>query len=127
MAPIRDIVIHCTNPPALARFWASVLDGSEIRPYDQKEIARLAERGFTPETDPVVAVDGPGPTLWLQQVPESRVTRNRVHLDLVGGDRSEEDERLRGLGATVRDEHETFTVMQDPEGNEFCVRDPDVE
>jgi hypothetical protein len=61
----------------------------------------------------------------LQQVPESRVTRNRVHLDLVGGDRSEEDERLRGLGATVRAEHETFTVMQDPEGNEFCVRDPD--
>jgi len=125
MARIRDIVIDCTNPPALARFWASVLGGYEIRRYDQEEIARLAERGFTPETDPAVAVEGPGPTLWLQQVPESKITRNRVHLDIVGGDRSEEVGRLRGLGASVRDEHDTFTVMQDPEGNEFCVRDPD--
>ena len=125
MARIRDIVIDCANAPALAHFWASVLDGYNVRPYDQKEIARLAEQGFTPETDPAVAVDGPGPTLFLQQVPESKVTRNRVHLDITGGARSGEVERLRGLGTTVRAEHETFTVMQDPEGNEFCVRDPD--
>ena len=125
MARIREIVIDCTNAPALARFWASVLDGYSVRPYDQNEIARLAEQGFTPETDPAVAVDGPGPTLFLQQVPERKVTRNRVHLDITGGDRSEQVERLRVLGATVRDEHETFTVMQDPEGNEFCVLDPD--
>ncbi len=125
MARIREIVIDCANAPALARFWASVLDGYNVRPYDQKEIARLAERGFTPETDPEVAVDGPGPTLFLQQVAERKAARNRIHLDITGGDRSELVERLRGLGATVRDEHETFTVMQDPEGNEFCVRDPD--
>ncbi len=125
MARIRDIVIDCANAPALARFWASVLDGYDVRAYDQNEIARLAEQGFTPETDPAVAVDGPGPTLFLQQVPESKVTRNRVHLDITGEDRSEEVERLRGLGATVRAERETFTVMQDPEGNEFCVREPD--
>ncbi len=125
MARIRDIVIDCANAPALASFWASVLDGYNVRPYDDREVARLAERGFTPETDPAVAVDGPGPTLFLQQVAESKVTRNRVHLDITGGKRSEEVERLRGMGATVRDEHETFTVMQDPEGNEFCVRDPD--
>ncbi len=125
MARIRDIVIDCTNAPALARFWARVLDDYNVRPYDQKEIARLAERGFTPETDPEVAVDGPGPTLFLQQVAERKAARNRIHLDITGGDRSELVERLRGLGATVRDEHETFTVMQDPEGNEFCVRDPD--
>ncbi len=125
MARIREIVIDCTNAPALARFWASVLDGYNVRPYDQKEIARLAEQGFTRETDPEVAVDGPGPTLFLQQVAERKAARNRIHLDITGGDRSELVERLRGLGATVRDEHETFTVMQDPEGNEFCVRDPD--
>ncbi len=125
MARIRDIVIDCANAPALAGFWASVLDGYNVRPYDDREIARLAERGFTPETDPAVAVDGPGPTLFLQKVAESKVTRNRVHLDITGGNRSEEVERLRGMGATVRDEHETFTVMQDPEGNEFCVCDPD--
>jgi hypothetical protein len=125
VARIRDIVIDCADAPALARFWAGVLDGYAVRPYDAEEIARLAKLGLTPETDPTVAVDGPGPTLWLQQVQEPKVTRNRVHLDLTGGPRAEEVARLCGLGATVRDEHETFTVMQDPEGNEFCVRDPD--
>ena len=125
MARIRDIVIDCANAPALAGFWASVLDGYNVRPYDDREIARLAERGFTPETDPAVAVDGPGPTLFLQKVAESKVIRNRVHLDITGGNRSEEVERIRRMGATFRDEHETFTVMQDPEGNEFCVCDPD--
>ena len=125
MARIRDIVIDCADAPALARFWAAVLDGYAVRPYDAEEIARLAKLGLTPETDPTVAVDGPGPTLWLQQVQQPKVTRNRIHLDLTGGPRSEEVARLCRLGATVRDEHETFTVMQDPEGNEFCVRDPD--
>ena len=72
-----------------------------------------------------MAVDGPGPTLWLQQVAEPKQTRNRVHLDLVGGERKDEIARLRALGARVRDEHAGHTVMQDPEGNEFCVRDPD--
>ncbi len=125
MARIRDIVIDCTDAPALARFWADVLDGYAVRPYDDEEIARLAKLGFTPETDPAVAVDGTGPTLFLQQVPEKKTARNRVHLDITGRDRAEEVARLRGLGATVRDEHETYTVMQDPEGNEFCVLDPD--
>lgn len=125
MARIRDIVFDSLDGPALARFWAAALDGYDVRPYDEQEIARLAERGFTPETDPAVAVDGPGPTLWFQRVSGKKVTRNRVHLDVVGGARSEEVARLRGLGASVRDEHETFTVMQDPEGNEFCVLDPD--
>lgn len=125
MARIRDIVIDCTDAPALARFWAAALDGYDVRSYDAEEIARLAERGFTPESDPTVAVDGPGPTLFLQRVAEPKRSRNRVHLDLTGGPRSEEVSRLCGLGATVRDEHEGFTVMQDPEGNEFCVLDPD--
>jgi hypothetical protein len=125
MARIRDIVMDCANAPVLAQFWARVLDGYRVRPYDAGEIARLAERGFTPETDPTVAVDGPGPTLFFQQVSARKAVRNRVHLDLAGVDRKAEVTRLCGLGATVREERETFTVMQDPEGNEFCVRDPD--
>ena len=60
MARLRDIVIDCSSAPDQARFWAGALDGYELRPYDDAEIERLASRGFTPETDPSVADDGPG-------------------------------------------------------------------
>ena len=126
MARLRDIVIDCAHPASLARFWAEVLDGYEVRAYDDEEIARLARLGLTPETDPAVAVDGPGPTLWLQLKPEPKTTRNRVHLDVApAASREAEVARLCAVGATVRDVHDDHTVMLDPEGNEFCVRDPD--
>jgi hypothetical protein len=121
VARIRDIVIDCLDAPSLARFWADVLDDYDIRPYDDDEIARLAERWLTPESDPTVAVDGPGPTVFLQQVPEPKAVKNRVHLDVVAEDRTVEVARLQGLGATVRDVLAGWTVMLDPEGNEFCV------
>ncbi len=124
MARIREIVLDCHDPPVLARFWAAALDDYEVRAYDEAEIAKLAERGLTPETDTAVAVDGPGPTIFLQRVKKKKVARNRVHLDIVGGQRAAEVARLEALGATVRDEHDTFTVMLDPEGNELCVLDP---
>jgi hypothetical protein len=121
MARIRDIVFDCERPPALGRFWAAALDGYRVRAYDAAEVERLAARGLTPETDPSVAVDGPGPTLWFQQDPDRKTARNRVHLDVAAADRRAEVERLRALGASIRREREGFTVMQDPEGNEFCV------
>jgi hypothetical protein len=124
MARISEIVIDSLRPSALARFWAAALDGYEVRHYDEAEIARLASLGRTPETDPAVAVDGPGPTIFLQETLLPKTERNRVHLDLVGEVRSGEIKRLCELGATVRDEHETYSVLLDPEGNEFCVRDP---
>jgi hypothetical protein len=131
---IRDIVIDSLDPPVLARFWAAALDGYAVRAYDAEELARLAERGLTPESDPAVAVDGPGPTLFLQQAAEPKTARNRVHLDLVGGERAAEVARLCALGAAVRvepvepvepAEPPDYTVMLDPEGNEFCVLDPE--
>ena len=125
MARIRDIVIDSLDPAALARFWAAVLDGYAVRAYDAAEIARLASIGRTPETDPAVALDGPGPTIFLQEVSESKSGRNRLHFDLVGAPRAEEVERICTLGATLRDERDAYSVLQDPEGNEFCVRDPD--
>jgi hypothetical protein len=123
VARLRDIVIDSLNPPALARFWAKVLDGYAVRAYDAAEITRLAELGFTPETDPSVAVDGPGPTLFFQQVAAPKTARNRIHMDLAGGDRAGEVARLQTLGATTRRVADDYTVMQDPEGNEFCVLD----
>jgi hypothetical protein len=123
VARIREIVIDAVHPAALARFWAAALDGYAVRAYDAAEVARLAARGRTPETDPNVAVDGPGPTLFFQETKAAKTGRNRVHLDLAGTERAAEVRRLCALGAAVRDECATYTVMLDPEGNEFCVQD----
>jgi hypothetical protein len=121
VATLREIVIDCERPSALARFWAAVLDGYTVRPYDDAEIARLAAKGLTPETDPAVLVDGPGPMLCFQQVSERKTAPNRLHLDVECAEQREEVARLRALGATVKRESRGRTVMQDPEGNEFCV------
>lgn len=124
MASLREIVVDCEHPPALAHFWAAVLDDYAVRPYDDAEIARLAAKGLTPATDPVVMVDGPGPLLCFQQVPERKSGKNRVHLDVVSADRRSEVDRLIGLGAVIQAEFDGWTLMHDPGGNEFCVADP---
>jgi hypothetical protein len=121
MAMLREIVIDARNPPALARFWAAVLDDYVVRPYDDAEIARLATIGLTPDTDTGVPLDGPGPTIYFQQVDGLPTARNRVHFDIACRSRADEVARLMQLGATVRDVHATHTVMLDPEGNNFCV------
>ena len=121
MGALREIVFDCERPPALARFWASALDGYRVRPYDDAEIARLAALGFTPETDPTVLVDGPGPSLCFQQAAQASAARGRLHIDVAVGDRPREVARLRALGATVQRETSGYTVMCDPEQNRFCV------
>lgn len=102
-----------------------MLDDYEIAPYDDGEIARLAALGVTDvENDPTVLVVAPaGPRLWFQAVPESKSVKNRLHLDVRADDRHSEVQRLIGLGATLIDERPSLnlTVLQDPEGNEFCV------
>jgi hypothetical protein len=124
MARLKEIVVDALQPPELARFWAAALDGYAVRPYDADEIARLARMGLTPETDPSVAVDGDGPTLFFQQTRATKSQRNRVHVDVECDSRAAEVACLERLGARVRDVHASHTVMLDPEGNEFCVRGP---
>ncbi len=124
MGTLIEIVIDCRHAPSLARFWADVLDDYDVLPYDEAEIARLAGLGLTPETDPTVAVGGPGPTLFFQQVAEDKVVKNRIHLEVQAKERSAEVERLLVLGATIHSIHGGWTVLLDPEGNEFCVADP---
>jgi len=121
MGTIREIVFDCEAAPALARFWAEILDGYAVRPYDQAEIDRLAELGLTPETDPTVLVDGPGPILCFQRVPARRYEHNRLHLDISVADRQQEVRRIRALGGEVVREALEYTVMRDPEGNQFCI------
>ena len=121
MGQLKEIVFESETPSALARFWAEVLDGYAVREYDEAEIARLAGLGLTPETDPSVMVDGPGPSLCFHHVPGRDYRNNRVHLDVVVADRAAEASRLIGLGAIVEREAAGYTVMKDPEGNQFCL------
>ena len=125
MARLREIVFDTDHPAALARFWAAVLDGYSVRAYDGQEVARLLSLGCTPETDPTVMVDGPGPLLCFQRRTNPTVERGRLHLDIVGEAREREVARIIELGGQVRHKHESHTVMLDPDGNAFCVQDPD--
>ena len=129
MARLHDIVVDCAHPASLARFWAAVLDGYDVAPYDDAELERLRAMGIdSPEDDPTVLVEGPAgsPRLWLQKVPEPKSTKNRVHLDLACDDFAAELDRLRGLGARHANHqgHESLVVLLDPEGNEFCLLKP---
>ena len=123
MGIIHEIVFDCDKPAKLAAFWASLLDGYAVRPYDSAEIARLATLGLTPETDPTVMVDGPGPSLCFQNVDGRRYDNNRVHFDVEVTDRGAEVERLKQAGAEPVRVLPTYTVMRDPEGNQFCLVD----
>jgi hypothetical protein len=114
MARISLIVVDARRPLRLARFWAAALGGYELRGGEPGEAA-----------DPDgVALDGPGPSLLFQRG-EHPARPGRLHLDIVGEIRAAEVTRLQALGATVRDVHAHHTVMLDPEGNRFCVQDPD--
>jgi predicted enzyme related to lactoylglutathione lyase len=106
------VTIDCADPARLAKFW------SEAAGYEIK--ADLADGMF------LVLGRAGGIDLGLQKVSEPRAAgKNRVHVDRDAEDRPAEVERLTGLGATVVAEHTypglTWTVMTDPEGNEFCV------
>jgi hypothetical protein len=126
MARLRDVVFDCRHPAPLARFWAAALDGHEVAPYDDDEIERLRGLGVVDvEDDPTVLVRSQEtqPRLWFQAVPEAKVVKNRLHLDLACDDPASEVERLEALGATclAHQPNESLIAMLDPEGNEFCV------
>jgi hypothetical protein len=124
MACLADVVVDCRHPASLARFWAAAVDGYAVAPYDDDEIARLQSLGYSgPEDDPGVVVEGPGPRLYFQLVPEEKVAKNRLHLELRTSDLDAEVARLCGLGAVVLATFEGRRVLADPEGNEFCVEE----
>jgi predicted enzyme related to lactoylglutathione lyase len=111
---VRHVTIDCNDPYALATFWADALGG---RPHDDDQPG-----------DPEVLIVGAEPPLLFIRVPEGKVAKNRVHLDLQPQDRSRdaEVERLLDRGATlVADQRKPdgggWVVLADPEGNEFCV------
>jgi catechol 2,3-dioxygenase-like lactoylglutathione lyase family enzyme len=127
---IDSVVFDCADAAPLARFWAAAL-GWSVAPYDESELERLAAKGiYDPEDDPSVMVEPPEgtdlPVLFFTEVPEPKVAKNRLHLDVTATLPLEEEvERLTELGASVRNWAEEdggmWCVMLDPEGNEFCV------
>lgn len=125
MARLKDIVFDCRHAASLARFWAAAMDGYAVAPYDDEAMAHLRTQGITdPEDDPSVLVqpDHPGqPRMFFNTVPEGKTVKNRLHLDLLAGDRAAEQERLTALGATEVERHKDWIVLADPEGNEFCL------
>lgn len=126
MARLEDLVVDCEHPAALARFWADALDQYEVAPYDEDELARLGSLGIDdPADDPTVVLlsQTGGPRIWFQRVPEAKLTKNRVHMDLSCDDQESECERLVDLGARQAADQPTeeLIVMYDSEGNEFCL------
>ncbi len=126
MATIHDLVIDCAHPASLARFWAAVLDGYDVSPYDEAELARLRAAGVDgPDDDPTVLVEAPGrtPRLWFQRVPEPKAGKNRLHLDLRSDDPVAEAARLESLGALrlANQPNDDVIGLLDPEGNELCL------
>lgn len=114
MTPRIDVVLDCSDAERLAAFWVGALG------YRRFGVAGNY-RSLIPRSGEV------GPKLILQEVSDARVGKNRMHLDLVVGDVEAEIARLELLGARRKGserilEHDTeWTVMADPEGNEFCL------
>ncbi|MEV0338960.1 VOC family protein [Nocardia sp. NPDC050713] len=143
MASVKQVQItfDCAEPERVARFWCEVL-GYVVPPppegfatWDEVDRSRPPER----QGSSFACVDpsGAGPRLYFQRVPEGKVVKNRVHLDvrvgtgLVGEKRlaalEAECARLVALGAvrvrllSADGYDESCIVMQDIEGNEFCL------
>ncbi|MFK5581926.1 VOC family protein [Serinicoccus sp. LYQ131] len=123
------VVVDCTDPQALAHWWAESLDWTVV--YDTPEeavvIPRFALEDEQPEQD-LQAWMRRGQGLVFVPVPEGKQVKNRLHIDLAPHTSQDRDAEIRQLldrGATTVDvgqsEEDTFTVLADPEGNEFCV------
>jgi hypothetical protein len=124
MARLHDVVFDSHRPASIARFWAAALDGYQVAPYDEAELSRLRDQGILdPEDDPSVLVEGPEgqPRIFFQLVPEQKIVKNRLHLDLRCDAVDAEVERLLGLGASVAAKYSDHLLLCDPEGNEFCI------
>ena len=146
MPDVRQVQVtfDCADPRGLSTFWCEVL-GYVIQPppdhetWDEQLVAWGVPKELWNSRSACLDPGGTGPRLFFQQVPEPKAAKNRVHLDvrtasdLRGDERmaalEAEAERLVALGATrvQRFDPESspgeigFIVMQDPEGNEFCL------
>jgi len=110
---VCEVVFDCADVALLANFWANVLgaDDAQIRSDDWAIVRDPAPGGVT---------------VAFQRVPEGKVAKNRVHLDIWSTDIEGDTARLVALGATavgviMSDEAGSFQILLDPEQNEFCL------
>jgi hypothetical protein len=113
MTTLFALTIDCAAPSTLAPFWCEAL-GYSVRDVIGEYVILGPKDGADK------------PLVFLQRVPEPKVAKNRMHVDLHAADPVAEAERLCGFGATkltALQEQGGFRwlVMADPEGNEFCV------
>jgi predicted enzyme related to lactoylglutathione lyase len=106
------VTFDCADPRSLGRFWSAATGYPAVMEEDDfVALAAPDERGVR------------GILFW--KVPEPKATKNRMHVDLASKDPDEEVARLVSLGATMVEHRQgngrAWTVMQDPEGNEFCI------
>ncbi|MFJ4777026.1 VOC family protein [Streptomyces sp. NPDC088762] len=115
---ITELVLDCADPERLAAFWSGVLGYAELGRDDDGSI----EIG-----PPGAGSGGPQPTLLLSPSDDPRTGKLRLHIDVNPTDRDQdaELERLLALGARPVDVGQTgsesWHVLADPEGNEFCL------
>jgi hypothetical protein len=144
--PVRyQLVIDCADPDRLARFWAAAL-GYELAPVpagfatwkDYYRSHGVPEEDLADGADRISDPEGRGPSIWFHALPEAKVVKNRLHVDIRAGDWAApidarrksvdaEASRLAALGATItgalsEDSPDFYAVgMLDPEGNEFDI------
>jgi hypothetical protein len=106
---IKAVTWDASDALRLAGFWAAAL-GTDVDEDSTADKAYVESAGWG------------GPNMWFNRVPEPKSAKNRLHFDLRPLDtRAAEVDRLSALGATVVREFDSHTVLQDPEGNEFCM------
>jgi hypothetical protein len=106
---IKNLTFDCVDALLVARFWAMAL-GSDV------------DEGSTSEKAFVEAPAWGGPNMWFRGNRGAKTNPNRLHLDLRSlTTMHDEVERLVALGASIVATYDDITVMNDPEGNEFCV------
>jgi Glyoxalase-like domain len=106
----EQTIIDAADPVALGRWWCEALGWVVVNDDPDEFEIRPAEDRL--------------PGLLFALVPEAKTVKNRLHLDLRPDDRDAEVARLLGLGATRADVgqgEQSWVVLADPEGNEFCV------
>lgn len=114
---ISELVLDCRDPELLARFWCEVLDFVVLAREDDGSVEIGPREGF----------GGAQPTIILSRTDKPKQGKSRLHIDLNATDRDQaaELERLLRLGARPADigqtGQETWHVLADPEGNEFCL------
>ncbi|MCZ3389910.1 MAG: VOC family protein [Actinomycetia bacterium] len=119
-------VIDCQDPRSLGAWWAEALQWTNV--HDAEDEYVIIPSWVTPEDIRTTPWGRQGPGLVFVKVPGPKITKNRLHLDFAphtSQDRTAEIARLKALGAhrvdVGQDADVSWTVLADPEGNEFCV------